>query len=113
MVISLLGQKLYSEFDLDKPVVFCGDYDMGHNIEYQIEDQTETNVQSILNWGTIAFKNQSMMKEMFSYYGYDIKVLDDPFAEKSIWDYNHEAITNDMKPLEIREFENYILVYLG
>ena len=39
MVISLLGQKLYSEFDLDKPVVFCGDYDMGHNIEYQIEDQ--------------------------------------------------------------------------
>ena len=37
-IVNSIGQKLYSQFDLDKPVVFCGDYDMGHNIEYQIED---------------------------------------------------------------------------
>ena len=112
-IVNSIGQKLYSQFNLEKPVVFCGYYDLGENINRQTQNITETNVQSMLNWAMIAFENQDMMKEVFSYYGYDIDVLEDPFATKDIYDYTEEAILSDMKPFEIKEFDDYYLVYFG
>ena len=112
-IVNSLGQRLYSEFDLHKPVIFCGYYDMGDNINRQSEDLTETNVKSILNWAMVAFGNQDMMKEIFSYYGYDINVMEDPFKEKDIYDYTEEAILSGMRPFGVKEFDDYILVYFG
>ena len=112
-LIRTIGYRLHSEFDFEKPVVFCGNYDLGTTIKDQIKNKTETNVQSVINWATVAFDNQNMMKELFSYYGYDINVLEHPFERMNIGEYNKIARDSGMKPLEIRDFGPYILVYFG
>ena len=113
MLINTIGYRLYSEFDISKPVVFCGNYDLGDMIKKEVRGVTESNVNSVINWSMVAYDNQDMMKELFSYYGYDIKVLDEPFEEMNLGDYNAIAIQNGMKALEIRDLGNYIMVFFG
>ncbi len=138
-IARILGQKLYSECDLNKKVIFVGNYHLGDFIDSQITvdkdsfagkietdlrnefgydsekydiDIVSTDVNSFLTWGVDAFESQRMMKEYFSYYGFDIDVLDS-VNERELAGYLKVAEDHDMRPLEIREFDRYILVYLG
>lgn len=119
--IQYIGSKLYSEYDISKEVVFCGQYHLGDNIQKQISidgdekngEFIDTNVNSCLKWSTKAFGSQSLMKEYFSYYGYDINVSSEEFTAKTNKEYEQIAINNNMKPLSIKDMGDYILVYFG
>ena len=110
MLISTIGYRLYSEFDISKPVVFCGEYDLGDTIDRQIKHKMETNVLSLINWSMVAYDNQLMMKSLFSYYGYDINVIEENIE---INEFTRIAKELEMRPLEIRDIGDYILVFFG
>lgn len=112
-VIRNIGQRLYTEFDSNKTVIFCGNYDMGNFIESQVEGLVQTNVQSAIDWSIIAFESQDMMKEYFSYYGFDIKTTDMYFDYQTNQKYEKIARDNNMKPLDIKDMGDYILVFFG
>lgn len=103
-LIQNIGYRLYSEFDISKTVIFCGEYNIGSYIESQIciEDNTlegkveegvrkilghnerpfynefvQSDVSSVLNWGLKSFDGQVMIKRYMAYSGYDIKALED------------------------------------
>ena len=140
-VVHQLGTRLKSEYE-DKTVVFVGTYDFGNwitsqvnvdtstlggglykklwsrlNPDYTVENKkmAETDVNSILNWNSSAFGNQLMMREYFSYCGYDIQTLDSIRGDN--WNEYarllQTAIDENMKPFEIRDIGDYILVCLG
>lgn len=138
-IVRILGQKLYSECDLSKKVIFTGNYRLGSFIESQIKvdedsfagkiehdlrnefgyndekydiDIVSTNVNSFLDWSLDAFEGQKMMRLYFSYYGFEIDTLDS-ISERELLAYQKIAEEYDMKPLQIMEFDKYILVYLG
>lgn len=137
-----IGYRLYSEYDISKKVIFCGEYQLGDFINNQIivsenntagkfemlirkmighnetkyyDEFVKTNVNSILNWNSIAFNSQIMMREYLSYYGYDIKVVEEIDINRHDWIEKYELIAkeNQMKPLEIKDMGSYILVYFG
>ena len=136
-VLQNIGYRIYSSFDDDKRVVICGKYHLGNNIDRQIEvpkyglensffrlfnPKHETDdhrrfvdkiVSSTINWSLRAFENQEMLKHSFSYYGYDLNIDDSYFDRKTNQEYTKIAMDNNMKPLEIRDMGDYILVYLG
>ena len=96
-IIYHVGTQLRSNFE-EKPVVFVGNATaLGDNIERQITPDRDafgwglyrkiaikmgwdhesielfdTNVNPLLDWSSAAFKNQELMKDYFSYYGFDI-----------------------------------------
>ena len=133
-----IGYRLYSEFDTSKTVIFCGLYDMGEFINSQIYPSKDSlggkiekylkdtygygsvnvpvtqndNVFSVFNWAYYPFYGQTMYKNMLSYYGFDIKV-DTEITYDEVKNYTKIAEDNNMKTFEIRDFGNYILVYLG
>lgn len=134
-----IGYKIYSECDKNKKVIVCGEYQIGNFIEEQItmdensfagkiemslrkmtgikEDTyyrkyIQTNINSHLNWAREAFDSQEMIKECLSYYGYDVRI-DEKINDDSIEKYEKLAANIKMKPFEVREFNDYILVYLG
>lgn len=135
-VIRTIGNKLYSEHDLNKKVVFVGEYQISNNIKNQIVNNNNTinekianflceimhvdycykyvttNVNSVINWSKNIFESQEKMKLLFSYCGYDINVIDENLS-KTITSFEQIAIEKDMKALEILEFDDYILVFLG
>ena len=137
-VVQNIGYRLYSEFDTSKTVIFCGLYDMGEFINSQIYPDENSiggrieeylkdkygyshinvpftqndNIFSTLNWAHFPFYGQTMYKNVFSYYGYDINVLSSISYEK-VKEYTKFAEDNGMKTFEIRDFGDYILVYLG
>lgn len=103
-VVSNIGYELYSNYDLNKKVIFCGEYNIGDDIESQISIKKDsfalkveekirdlmgdddrpvysefinTNVNSVLNWTRKSYDGQALMKKYFSYYGYEIKVEED------------------------------------
>ena len=137
-VAKSIGYKLVNEFDISKPIIFCGHYDMGDYIEDQIyvdadslggkienslrksfgydgEEYNipfiETNVNSVFNWA-INSPWQLAIKNYLSYYGYDIEVNEDLTIEETR-EYEKMAKSLNMKAYDIKEFDDYILVYLG
>lgn len=137
-VVHQLGYRLESEFD-HKTIVFVGKYDIGRWISSQIKPDTntiggriykfiwnnindefdveneefvDTNVNSLLNWASGAFESQKMMREVFSYCGYDIQVLD-VFSQDDRNRYEQIAIERGMRPFEIADIGECILVCLG
>lgn len=138
-----IGYKIYSEFNKDKTVIFCGEYQLGNFIEKQItvkegslasrveeyvrkivghdegreyQEFVCTNVNSYFNKQMDAFNSQLMIKEYLSYYGFDINVLEnltDEEEDKLKGYYEKIAKEEKMKPLEIKDMGEYILVYLG
>lgn len=136
-ILQNIGYRIYSEFDKDKKVVVCGKYHMGDYIESQItidNDSLEAkffrlfnkdheidadkrlvdkNVSSSINWALRAFENQEMLKHSFSYYGFDLNIDDSYFDRNTNKEYEKIALENNMKPLEIKDMGDYILVYLG
>ena len=132
MVIQNIGYRLYTEFDSSKKVVFCGNYHLGRFIESQIfvpsdnleflirdlddeskEKFVETNVNSCINWAMEAYNNQKTIEIYLSYYGYDVDVNEDFFDINTNIEYETIAERNGMKPLDIKDMGNYILVYFG
>ena len=137
-VIQNIGYKIYSEFDKNKTVIFCGLYDMGEFINSQIYPNENSlggrverylketfgydeinvpfvisdNVFSVINWAYYPFYGQTMYKNMLSYYGYDINI-NDHLTYDEVKNYTRIAEENNMKPLEVRDFGDYILVYFG
>ena len=135
-LIQNIGYRLKTEFD-DKLVIFAGGMDLGDNINRQrhpnqntlggyiyrklalrynwgYEDTLifDTNVYPIINWNIRAFGHQKMMQEYLSYYGYDVKTLDDlPWYKYE--NYLYMAKDLNMKPYEIRDMGDYIFVYFG
>jgi hypothetical protein len=141
-VIRQIGHELYSEHDTSKTIIFCGKYNLeefiekqisvdtdsingqienyirkltGHNERLYYDEYISTNVNSIINWCMVAFDGQSMFKEYFSYCGYNINVIEnfDEDDEIILNRYEEIAIKENMKPQEIKEFDDYILVYFG
>lgn len=142
-VARAIGYKIYSEFDKDKTVIFCGEYQLGNFIENQItvkEDSiagkvenwirsitnhplerlypefVDTNINSYFNTQKDAFDGQIMIKRYLSYYGYDINVLENlsrKEEEKLKGYYEGVAKKENMKPYEVKDMGEYILVYLG
>lgn len=135
-LIQNIGYRLKTEFD-DKLVIFVGGMDLGNNINRQrhpnqktiggyiyrklayhfnwgYEDTFiyDTNVYPLINWNIRAFGHQKMMQEYLSYYGYEVKVLDDlPWYLYE--NYQYLAKDLNMKPFEIRDLGDYIMVYFG
>lgn len=131
-IVRQLGYKIYNEYGNSKPIAFTGEYEFGNFIESQIyfdeealiikavdvigntfgftdmprAELLETNVNSLINWS----KTWDLaMKNYFSYCGYDIDV----YVNDKNEDLDKLAKENNMKPYEILEFDDFLLVYLG
>lgn len=142
-IAQTIGSKLYSEFDTSKTIIFCGEYQLGNFIEDQItidddklggkvenslrkllgveksreyEEYISNNINSYFNKQMDAFNGQTMLQRYLAYYGYDIKVLEnlsDEEEDKLKGYYELIAKENNMKPYQIKDMGDYILVYLG
>lgn len=137
-VVRNIGYELYSKHDISKEVYFVGSYSLGENINSQIyvDDNTlagrfenhlrekfgftgkeynipmiSTNVSSTINWGIDAPWYETL-KNYFSYCGYDLNINVDA-TEDMITKYLEVAKQNNMKPQEILELNDYIVVYMG
>mgnify|MGYP003313755489 CR=1 FL=1 len=138
-----IGYKIYSEFDKDKTVIFCGEYQLGDFIQDQIiidedslggkvenyfrekmgveqtrkyEEFVFNNINSYFNKQMDAFNGQTLLKRYLSYYGFDINVLSDLTDEEEDrlkGYYEKIAKQEGMKPYEVKDMGDYILVYLG
>ena len=138
-----IGFKIYSEFDKEKTVIFCGEYQLGSFIQDQIvvddnslggkvenyfreklgveqtrkyEEFVFNNINSYFNKQMDAFNGQTLLQRYLSYYGFDINVLSDLTDEqedKLKGYYENIAKQEGMKPYEIKDMGDYILVYLG
>lgn len=142
-VAKQIGYRIYSEFDKEKTVIFCGEYQLGKYIQEQIVVKDESlggkleklireklnhrearlyneyiynNVNSYFNKQMDAWEGQTMLREYLSYYGFDLSVLDDLTREEEAklkGYYENIAKEENMKPYEIKDMGDYILVYLG
>ena len=129
-----IGSRLKSMYDNGKTVIFVGNLDIGEYINAQMRQNNDTiggflyhkiaahlgwapdirkvyqtNINSVMIWSEYAHNGQRLMGQYFSYLGYDIKVLNN----NDIYKYWLIAIQEEMKPLEIRDMGEYILVFLG
>ena len=134
-MVRKMGYDLKSEYD-DKEVVFVGEYSLGDYIneevivgksswneklfymilpnEYKekIHKYVHTNVNSLLSWSKKAFENQSMMQEYFKYCGFDVQTVEtftEEFYQKNI----EIAKKSGMKPFEIKDMGDYLIVCIG
>lgn len=76
---------------------------------HDINTVYETDIMSVLLWNSAAYYSQTMMGKYFSYYGYDIQT----WSSNDIYPYKLIAIEGGMKPGEIRDMGDYLLVFLG
>lgn len=134
-----IGYDIVSNYPNDKEVIFVGKLNLGDFINSQITidknskigklemslrsrfgydgeefdiDIVSTNVNSYLTWAKGPFYGQTMIKKYISFYGFDINMPED-MSEEELYKYENIAKNSCMKPLEIKEFDKYILVYLG
>ena len=133
-----LGYHILSEYS-EKKIVFVGEVDFGDWVNSQIvasEDSiggsiehffrqiftpgvpnykfTDSIVLSVLNgakWTTNEEK-QLYFKKYFSYLGYDI-VIDDTLTYEELQMYEKIADEENMRPFEIKEVDDVVLVNLG
>lgn len=141
-ILRNIGYEIYTKTDKTKKIIFCGEYDLGDYIESRItirrgsfadtienrirkicnheerlyyNEYVRTNVNSVINWSTKAFHGQSLIKKQMSYLGYDINVYEHfPTLDESyLIKYVELAEESNMNPLEVREFDEFVLVYLG
>ena len=112
-IVRSIGYRLYNEFDTEKTVIFCGKYDIGDYIDELKPDEMQSNINSCINWAVVANNNQNMMKQYMSFCGFDIKVTDQFFDRGVRKQYEEIAKKNGMKPFDIKDMGDYILVYFG
>ena len=78
----------------------------------EIHKYVHTNVNSLLSWSKKAFENQSMMQEYFKYCGFDVQTVEtftEEFYQKNI----EIAKKSGMKPFEIKDMGDYLIVCIG
>lgn len=137
-VVRELGKELESKYD-KKEIVFTGCFHPGSYIENKIifgsdkarifhpfyskiaqiaviENQKieQSVVVPIINWSNLADTGNNMMELLFSYCGYDFDIYQYSATSYDDFYYYWEiAKRENMKPLEIKDMGEYILVYLG
>ena len=136
-IVYNVGTRLKKDFD-EKPVIFTGETSLGNNIEHQITPDKDspgwrvysaiairmgweyedielydTNINSLLNWSSQAFQSQRMMKEYFSYYGFDIMADTLTLDENEIFIDQALKSGGDFYPYEIRDLGDVLVVNIG
>lgn len=136
-VIHQICYTLSTEYDTEKPLIFVGDFSNGgmsysathdmaetlpgqlyRKIRYRI-DGTETWKAPMLVQTTVAsgidfyhweFDGQ-LMDQFLAYFGYDYDVI--ALSRKELEPYNKEALDLGMKPYQILDRGDYLLICLG
>ena len=131
-----IGNRL-KQIDISKPTYIVGEIELGDYINRQKRPNEATlggyiyrkiaihfgwnydntiiygsSINSIINWNRGVFIIKDKMKEYFSYYGIDANIQDfTSWREHNT--YVAEAADLGMRPMEIRDLGDHILVYLG
>ncbi len=133
-----LGFYLTSEFDTSKPMVFVGNYDIGHKIWLETtasldmgsrrkqmfirirrkltgSDNSYSFVQSYLystlDWYHYEFDGE-LFSDYFAYYGYDFNIVSNLTDEEEDY-YNSLADEMDLRTFKAADMGDYILVRIG
>ena len=136
-VMQQIGYTLTRDHDTSKPIIFVGDFTNGdafynvthdtgttragslyrrirHKIDgtdlWKSPSLVQTTVSSAIDWYHWEFDG-NLMGQFLSYYGYDFDVM--ALSRKDLEPYNEEAGSLGMKPFQIHEGEEYILVCVG
>ena len=132
----IIGSKI-KEIDSQKPVYITGGVSLGAYIDRQKRPDSSTiggyvfrkiaihfgwdydnivlydsNINSVINWNTRAFLIPHRMSTYFSYYGIDANIQEYAnWHEHNI--YAKEAYDYGLKPFDVRDLGDHILVFLG
>lgn len=136
-VMQQIGYTLSTEYDTSKPLIFVGNFSNGdasyaathgdkdswngslyRRIRARIDGTptwrspalVQTTVASAIDFYHWEFDGQ-LMGEFLSYFGYDFEVK--ALSRKELAPYNEEALALGMKPFQIRDRGDYILICLG
>ncbi|MDO5131978.1 MAG: glucosyltransferase domain-containing protein [Eubacteriales bacterium] len=136
-VMQQIGYTLTTEYDTEKPLIFVGDFSNGdafYNVTHDIADTrrgmlyrrirnkidgtalwkspslVQTTVSSAIDWYHWEFDGQ-LMGQFLAYYGYDFDVR--ALSRKELEPYNQEALDLGMKPFQILDRGEYLLVCVG
>ena len=71
----------------------------------------QTNTNSLVNWSIGAFGNTKMLKELFSYCGFDLNIKE--YNKEELKYYTMIAKEEHLNPFEVKDMGDYIIVYLG
>lgn len=133
--VQQIGHDIVSQYD-SKPVIFIGNYDLGHEmwirtaaegnsrreqlyykIRYRLTGKTsdtvfvQSNVTSAMDWYQNEFDGE-LMDAYFAYYGYDLDVVENLTDDDKDY-YLQMARDLGMKPFQIRDIGEYLLVCVG
>ncbi len=135
-IIYNLGYEIKANYPADKTVIFVGNLDLGDIVDNQKKIDTtkpggwlyrkiaihlgwsydiklyETNVKPLMTVYRRFYGGQKPMADLFAYYGFDIKTRS-IISQKEIDQYTKIARSEGMKPLEIKDMGDYILVFMG
>lgn len=136
-VMQQICYTLSTEYDTEKPLIFVGDFSNGdasyaatHNmgdnwngrlyrrIRHKIDGTetwkspaiVQTTVASAIDFYHFEFDGQ-LMGEFLAYFGYDFDVI--ALSRKELIPYNEEAQSLGMKPFQIVDRGDYLLICLG
>ena len=136
-VMRQIGYTLSTEYDTSKPVIFVGDYTLGDTFYWTTHDKgtsragklfrsirqkidgtetwhspelVQTTVSSAIDWYHVEFDGQ-LMGRFLSYFGYDFDVA--ALSREDLVPYNQEALGLGMKPFQILDRGEYLLVCIG
>ena len=136
-VMQQLGFKLASDYDTSKPIIFVGNFSNGdafynvthdtgktragnlyRRIRHKIDGTelwkspalVQTTVSSAIDWYHWEFDGE-LMGQFLAYYGYDYDVK--ALSRKDLEPYNEEALSLEMKPFNIVDRGDYLLVCVG
>ena len=132
-----IGFKLASDYDTSKPIIFVGNFSNGdafynvthdtgktrvgnlyRRIRHKIDGTelwkspalVQTTVSSAIDWYHWEFDGE-LMGQFLAYYGYDYDVR--ALSRKDLEPYNEEALSLEMKPFNILDRGDYLLVCVG
>ena len=136
-VMQQIGFKLASDYDTSKPIIFVGNFSNGdafynvthdtgktragnlyRRIRHKIDGTelwkspalVQTTVSSAIDWYHWEFDGE-LMGQFLAYYGYDYDVR--ALSRKDLEPYNEEALSLEMKPFNILDRGDYLLVCVG
>ena len=136
-IMRQLGYTLSTEYDTSKPMIFVGDHSNGdafytvthdmastwngrlfRKVRHKIDGTEEwkspaivqTTVSSAIDWYHWEFDGR-LMGQFFSYFGYDFDVT--ALSRKELEPYNAEALELGMKPFQIQDRGDYLLICVG
>lgn len=139
-VVCDIGDELSSKFDLDKPVIFTGAFELSDDLKKRVKIEKEdirwvifskaygmfsdkdiyngeeyrklpnTNVNSVIEWGMSAFGSQDGLWKLFRYYGFEYIMADYSKKDEAEKFVEENEIPNYPEDGYIYEKEDYIIV---